>query len=233
MTYGSGRRECRRRTDRPLWRAFAGFILVTVAYTLASCTAAPVVPYVGTAPRRQTLYVVDSGWHTEIGLAIDKLSPSLATLAKAAPDVRYVVFGWGQRDYYMAEHPGSGDLIGAAVPSPAVVLMIPLNETPATFFADGSKVFAVPTAQGGLDHLSRFIHESIRWTSRDRPERLGAGPYPASSFYASTETYSLVQTCNTWTAEALRVAGLPVSTSGVIFARQVIDQVRNLARPAP
>ena len=36
---------------------------------------------------------------------------------------------------------------------------------------------------------------------------------------------------NTWTAEALRVAGLPVSTSGVVFADQVLDQLPPLLEP--
>ena len=43
----------------------------------------------------------------------------------------------------------------------------------------------------------------------------------------------LTYTCNTWTAAALRVAGLPVSEAGVIFAGQVLDQVRPLAEAMP
>lgn len=193
----------------------------------------PVTPYTGAAPKHQTLYVVDSGWHTEIGVSIDTLSTPLATLAEVTPDTRYVVFGWGQRNYYMARHPGLGDLIGAAFPSPSVVLVIPLRESPTKFFMEGSEVFAIPISLDGLDRLSGFVNESIARNSQDRPDRLGDGPYPNSSFYASTETYSLAQTCNTWTAEALRVAGLPVSASGVVFAHQVANQVRRLVMPLP
>ena len=38
--------------------------------------------------------------------------------------------------------------------------------------------------------------------------------------------------CNTWTAEALRVAGLPVSATGVVFAAQVLDQLPPLLEGA-
>ena len=60
------------------------------------------------------------------------------------------------------------------------------------------------------------------------PRRIGAGPYPQSVFYASTGTYNLAHTCNTWTAEALRVAGLPVNAAGVVFAGQVLDQLPSI-----
>jgi hypothetical protein len=56
-------------------------------------------------------------------------------------------------------------------------------------------------------------------------ERVGTGPYPQSVFYASAGTYNLSHTCNTWTAEALRVAGLPVNAAGVVFAGQVLGQL--------
>jgi uncharacterized protein (TIGR02117 family) len=205
-------------------------VVVTLAATLAGCASTPVEPYVGTAPTHRTLYVIASGWHTEIGIRTDVLSASLAELVAAVPSTRYIVFGWGQRTYYMTPDPGIGALLGAALPSPSVVLAIPLSEPPTAVFTTGSDVFALPVSQNGLDRLAQFIRDSIKQNPRGRPDRLGDGPYPGSTFYASTETYSVARTCNTWTAEALRVAGLPVRASGVIFAHQVVDQVRDLAR---
>jgi len=61
--------------------------------------------------------------------------------------------------------------------------------------------------------------------TREEISRIGTGPYPQSVFYTSTGTYNLGHTCNTWTAEALRVAGLPVNAAGVVFAGQVLDQL--------
>jgi len=55
--------------------------------------------------------------------------------------------------------------------------------------------------------------------------RIGTGPYPQSASYASSGTYNLAHTCNTWTAEALRTAGLPVNAAGVVFSGQVLDQL--------
>ncbi|MGH7014847.1 MAG: DUF2459 domain-containing protein [Stellaceae bacterium] len=215
-----------------LRKFIVALIVVFSAQGLAGCATSPVEvvqPYAGAAPKLQTIYVIAGGWHTEIGVPVDALSPPLAALPEISPDARYVVFGWGQRDYYMARNPGLGDLLAASVSGPSVVLVVPLQESPTAYFASGASVFALPVSRPGLDRLAQFVWDSIAEDSQQRPLRLGDGPYPGSSFYASTGTYSLTDTCNTWTAEALRASGLPVSTSGVVFAHEVIDQVRGLA----
>jgi len=183
-----------------------------------------VAPYVGAAPKLETLYVIASGWHTEIGLPSHAMTGPLLALQNAAPDAQYFVFGWGQRNYYMARDPALGDLAAAAIPGPAVMLVIPADISPREFFA-GSSVLTVRISRDGLDRLSRFLWEYIEKDAQLLPRRVGEGPYPGSVFYASIGTYSLGNTCNTWTAEALRVSGLPVSASGVVFAHQVVDQV--------
>src|SRR6202049_3983278 len=58
------------------------------------------------------------------------------------------------------------------------------------------------------------------------PRRIGVGPYPGSVFYASTGIFDVTHTCNTWTAEALRAAGVPVSSVGVVYSSQLLDQLR-------
>jgi hypothetical protein len=146
-------------------------------------------------------------------------------LRSAAPEAPYFVFGWGQRSYYMARNPGLSDLVEAAIPGPAVMLVIPLNVPLGEFFA-GSSIFAVPTSQEGFERLSRFLWDYLEKDAQLVPRRVGGGPYAGSTFYGSTGTYSLGNTCNTWTAEALHVSGLPVSASGVIFAHQVVAQVQ-------
>jgi len=206
--------------------------LLVAAQGLAGCATSPVgvvKPYAGAAPKLQTVYVIAGGWHTEIGVPVAALSAPLASLPTVSPDSRYVVFGWGQRDYYMARNPGVGDLLVATVSGPSVVVVIPLRESPTAYFGAGATVFAIPVSQAGLDRLSQFVWASIEKDRQDLPRRLGDGPYPGSGFYASGLTYSLTDTCNTWTAEALRVSGLPVSASGVVFAHEVVDQARGLA----
>jgi len=213
-------------------RASSAVLWLALAYVLAGCAWSPVEPYTGRAPSLETLYVIASGWHTEIGLPAHAIAGPLRALQGAAPAAQYFVFGWGQRNYYMARHPGLGDLVEAATPGPAVMLVIPLDVPPREFFA-GSSVFTVRVSREGLDRLSQFLWDYLEKDPRLVPRRVGDGPYLGSMFYASTGTYSLGNTCNTWTAEALRISGLPVSASGVVFAHQVVDQVQELPERQP
>jgi uncharacterized protein (TIGR02117 family) len=211
----------------------AALALLIFCCGISGCAWSPVEPYAGDAPKRHTLYVIASGWHTEIGLSAAALSGPLAALQSAMPSARYVVFGWGQRDYYMAPNPGLGDLLGAGLPGPSVVLVIPLTQAPAEFFGAGASVYAIPVSDDGLDRLAQFLWGYIAQDAQHHPRRIGDGPYPGSVFYASSGTYSLSNTCNTWTAEALHVAGVPVSAEGVVVAGGVTDQLNGIAVRAP
>jgi len=141
-----------------------------------------------------------------------------------------MLFGWGAHDYYMARNPGIEDLLRAAASGPAVMLVIPLQLAPEEFFG-ASNAFAVPVSRAGIEGLSQFLWDYLATDNEAPPHRVGTGPYPQSIFYASAGTYNLGHTCNTWTAEALRAAGFPVTTSGVVFAGQVLDQLPPLLEP--
>jgi hypothetical protein len=56
------------------------------------------------------------------------------------------------------------------------------------------------------------------------------GPYEDSLYFQATPKYSAFHTCNTWAAEALRIAGLPVHSGGVIFSGQLWSQVVRINR---
>jgi uncharacterized protein (TIGR02117 family) len=189
-----------------------------------------VEPYTGSASRTELLYVISGGRHTELGLPAGAISGPLAALKSEFPSARYLIFGWGARDYYMARNPGMADILRALAPGPAVMLIIPLKMPPKTFFG-ASNTLIVHVSRDAIERLSELLWSFLAPDDEAAPRRIGTGPYPESVFYASTGTYNLSHTCNTWTAEALRVAGLPVSAAGVVFANQVLDQVQPLLDP--
>jgi uncharacterized protein (TIGR02117 family) len=190
------------------------------------------LPVQGTAvatasARNDIVYVIDGGWHTEIALPRDQIGDGLTALAAAFPAAQYLIFGWGARDFYMARNPGLGDLLRAAVPGPAVMLVVPAG-IPPTAYLRRANVWAISVSRAGAAGLSQFLWDSVAKNQAGEPIRAGTGPAPQSEFYAATGTYDAADTCNTWTAEALHAAGMPVSAAGVVWAGQVIDQVKAL-----
>ncbi len=125
----------------------------------------------------------------------------------------------------MARDPGLADLLRAAAPGPAVMLVVPVAVPPQAF-AGADNVWPVAVSRDGARRLSQFLWESLAKDPRGAPQRVGAGPYPQSAFYAAAGRYDLTHTCNSWTAEALRAAGAPVTAAGVVFAGQLLDQLR-------
>jgi uncharacterized protein (TIGR02117 family) len=192
-----------------------------------ACALPAPPPGLAAEPRTEAIYVLRGGWHTEIALPASVIGGPLAALQRDFPGARMLVFGWGARDYYMAPNPGLAEAVRALSPGPAVMLVIGLPAAP----APSDSAFAVYISRQGIARLSQWLWNELAKDAAGQPHRIAAGPYPQSLFYAATGSYDMTHTCNTWTAEALRVAGLPVRAAGVVFAEDITAQLAPFAKP--
>ena len=209
-------------------RALLGACLAAGALQpLPGCRSTPLPTYQEAPAAGVTIYVIAAGWHTEIALPVQAIHDPLRAVAPDFPGARYLSFGWGERNYYMARAPTVGDAMSALFPGPAVLLVTPLYGPPRAS-RPSAQVFELGLSTAGLDRLSNHLWAAFEKSGDGTPRRLAAGPGPGSVFYAATGTYSASYTCNTWTAEGLRVAGVPVSSAGVVFAGELTDQLRSL-----
>ena len=187
---------------------------------------------VAEGPYDTLVHVIRRGWHTDIAVpAAGPLVPELASLARDFPGVRHLVFGFGDRAYLM--EPGAGPLatVRALLPGRGAILLTALAATPEEAFGPAA-VVALPLAGPEFRRLQRFLADGLDRTGLapgDRLPPLAAGPYPGSVFHASTITYAATYTCNTWTAEAIAVAGVPLRADGVLLAGQVMARVGAIA----
>lgn len=168
--------------------------------------------------------VLIARWHTGVVLPAGELGP-LRPLLRGDSQAKYVSFGWGNRRFYMAPHPGSGDALAALFRSPSVLFVQPMS-TPAGSW-DDTRIRWVCVNREELWRMDSYIAQYLSRSDHE-PIDLGPGPLPDSRFYASTGHYSAVHTCNTWTVAALQYAHLPVHAGGVIFARQAARRTGTL-----
>jgi uncharacterized protein (TIGR02117 family) len=208
----------------------ATLLLGLIAMGTPGCVWTPIKPYYGAAPKTQTLFVMASNWHTQVGLPAGAITAPLSTLKHRFPKARLLMFGWGARDFYMARHATFKAAMRALFPTSSVMLVMGINNASQRRFFKGAHRVPVRVSRAGMHRLSRYLWRYLDKVRPGIPRRIAAGPYPTSAFYASAATYDAFHTCNAWTAEALHVAGLPVRAGGVLFAGQVIDQVRPLRR---
>ncbi len=195
--------------------------------TLAGCQVAPPSAYRPPSQPDVTVYVTAAGWHTGIALPVPWLDHAWNRLPASFPDAKFLLFGWGERNYYMARDPGIGDALRALFPGPAVLLVTALAQPPQDALPN-ARVFAIGLSRVEADRMVAFIRTAFARSPDGQPYPVGVGFSPGSLFYAATGTYSATYTCNTWVAEALHVAGLPVTATGVVFAHEVVDQLRHL-----
>ena len=212
--------------------AFAG-AAVAALLALAACAgpstrAAAPGPQAPATHERLPVYVVKRGWHVDIGIAVADAQPQLLPVAAAFPGSRYLLFGFGDRRYLL--NGGAGNMAAALWGGAGLVLVTSLEaQSPEQVFGPDSVVRVLLT-QRQMSELQGFIGRTF--AARDGAiVPVTPGPHAVGSFsayYESVQRYSGLHTCNTWAAEVLKSAELPVSSSGVEFAWQLWQQVRRL-----
>ena len=206
------------------------FAFLACLLQLAAC-AIPThpTPPRSVGPLSATLYVIDRGWHTDIGLPADEITGALVALEKRFPGARYLTFGFGEREFLTSREVTVGMALGALLPSRSAMLVTTLRTAPDTALGPGNVVTLRITADG-LARLEYTLWHGIERTPADEPVSLGPGPYAGSEFFATLGTYHAFYTCNTWTATMLATAGLPVPARGIVFSHQVMNLARTVAR---
>ena len=174
--------------------------------------------------------VLIATWHSGIVLPRAELGPLASLLGH--PRAKYLGFGWGNRRFYMATHPGPGDAIAALFRSPSA-LFVQEVATPADLSTSDARVQWLCADRDEVWRVVSYIEGSLSRPG-GKPIDLGPGPLSQSRFYSSVAHYSAVHTCNTWTVAALQYAGLSVRAGGVIFASQARRRIQELrACPPP
>ena len=188
---------------------------------IAACSAPNPLP----PPDDAVVYVAERGWHTDITLPVEEIAGPLATRERGLPGVRFLTFGFGERQFLVNRQRTVGAMLNALLPSQSALLMTALRATPEEAFGQRN-VVALHVSPAGLEQIVANIWREFEPSTAGEPVWLAEGPYPGSVFYAARDTYHALYTCNTWTAEILRAGGVPMPVTGVVFAGQVMGMAR-------
>lgn len=153
----------------------------------------------------------------------------LAAIGKQVPaDYRYLQFGWGDRIFYVEtpswEH----------VSFPSAVRSLVL-QNPAALFVKGHMTLphspnealkCVSLSEGNYVKLMHFLKASFQTDQQGNVQRISSGQDGDSSFYNATGYYSILRTCNSWTADGLRTADVNTPVWGGL-APAVLHQLKD------
>jgi len=178
------------------------------------------------AAQDRTVLAVNIGWHVGLAFEAADLDPAVFPETADFPDARWIEVGWGDAAFYRDPDPGIGTILAAAlVPTPAVLHLVAMPAHPAQYLP-GAEVLAIPLDGAQLERLVAFVAAQVDRVGRPRAEALGPGLYPVSRFYPALGEFSLERTCNTWVAEALAAAGMPIDPDGVVQAGTLTARIR-------
>lgn len=169
----------------------------------------------GPAAERETIYLVDNGYHANLVLPREQLAASGGASARAlaaVPPGAWIAVGWGDERFFtesgMSPRRALDGLRALFAPdNPSVTMFEPLAAAPDRLWRSGVVRIEVSTA--GFAAMAARIDRSLRLAD-GAPVAGPAGPSPRARFFKSTESFSLLKLCNHWASSVLNAGGLPV-----------------------
>jgi uncharacterized protein (TIGR02117 family) len=169
---------------------------------------------------------VNIGWHVGLAVEARHLDPAVLPEVEDFPDARWIEIGWGDAAFYQDPDPGLGTMLEAALtPTPAVLHLVAMPAEPAHYLPQ-AEVLAFRLDDAQFDRLIAYVSDHMDRGGARRARAIGPGLYPVSRFYPAHGEFSLDRTCNTWVAQALAAAGLPVEADGVARASTLMARLR-------
>ena len=167
--------------------------------------------------RSQQILVLSTPIHTDIAIPVDSdLLIRFAFLRTTRldldnPNLRYLIFGWGGRSFYTETRTWADLKAGPVLKSFALDRSVIHAELGGDIPLDASAVTVVDIDAEGLERLKQFILTSFDRSDNGPIPLPGSNYGPNDAFFEAQGYFNALMGCNTWTAAALRQAGL---TSG-------------------
>lgn len=208
-------------------RMMRNLILLLLALACSAC-AAPIrdEPTPDPGESHKKIYLVSHGWHAGIVLRRADIPENIWPATVDFPDANYLEIGWGDMDFYQTPDPHVGIVLKAALlPTDSVLHIVGFSAVVPRYFPR-SEIIRIMLPGADFERLVGAIAASFARDEAGRVKPLGPGLYGDSRFYLSRERYHLFNTCNVWTARALRVAGLPITPARAIRVENLMAQAR-------
>lgn len=206
----------------------AGVFLLVLSVVGACSGSVPQQGFRGERKLAANVFVVHDNWHSAIVVRTADLSAEILPEIQDFPGAEYLEFSWGDREYFPHPDPGPGLALKAAFwSSGSIIHVVGVSGSLATAYPN-AEIITIALPDTGFRRLVKFISETF---SRSRPEIASQalpGLSPNARFYLAEGRFSVFRTCNTWVAEALQAAELPISPGWVITAGSLGRHARPL-----
>ena len=179
-------------------------------------------------PPTTQIFVIHDDWHSAILLRTANLSPESLPEIRDFPGVDYLEFSWGDREYFPHPDPGIGLTLKAGFWSTgSIIHVVGVRGTPMASYPN-AEIITIAVTDSEFQRLVQFISKTFVRSSPESASEARPGLSDNARFFLAHGRFSILRTCNTWVAEALQAAHLPVNPSWVITAASLGRRVRPL-----
>lgn len=204
--------------------------LLVLMLGLPGCAALPkVVPprtaAAADAPKPHRIDVVSHGWHTGIVIAAEDAERALPFLKERFQGATHYELGWGDKGFYMADEVTTGITLRAMFWAQGSVVHVVALQGPAAASFPASRSVPVELTAEGMASLMGYVDSGFLRGTDGRVLPLRNGLYGDSQFYDGVGRYHVFNTCNKWTAKALRSGGVVISPALKLTSGSVLRAV--------
>jgi uncharacterized protein (TIGR02117 family) len=210
-------------------RVMKTFWLIISGLIISACSSKP---YVVNPPMEQTIgdeteiFILNHGWHTGVVVPAADMHQKIPELKDRYHSAAYLEFGWGDEDFYQAKEVTTSLTLKALFwPTSSVIHTAAKNDSFYMYFPT-NKILTIKLDGNRYSSLLQFISESFYKDENDDIIELKSGIYGDSQFYKGVGTYYLFNTCNKWTAKALKSAGLDLIPIFYLTAGSIMNSAR-------
>ena len=172
------------------------------------------------------IFVAHNNWHAALVVRRADLTEGLVPEQDHFPEAEYLEIGWGDRDYFPATEESVGLALRAAFWSRGSVLHVVGFRGAVSYYVTDGEIIELALSPEAFRRLSEFVSASFSRADPSTPAQSQPGLVPYARFYPASGRFSILRTCNTWIAEALKSAGIDISPRYVITAASLARQVR-------
>jgi uncharacterized protein (TIGR02117 family) len=164
----------------------------------------------------QVAYIVSNGIHTDIVLPVKSpmmqwdLFFSQTKFKSLFTDAKYIAFGWGNREFYLHTPEWKDLTLSIAVHALFLNGEPAMHVTVIDFIpAEGKYIKKTYLSPRQIERLRQIVISSFKTDEEGYPEVINApGYYDNDLFFEATGNFNIFRTCNVWTSECLRYAGI-------------------------
>jgi uncharacterized protein (TIGR02117 family) len=205
-------------------------LLLTMLMLLGGCSTKPYSidsPGPSDGQGKHAVYIVSHGWHSGIVIDAQQALTKLPGLRNRFSNAEKIEFGWGDEGFYQAGEVTSGLTLKALFwPTATVMHAVAVPRNVSAYFSS-SEVRRLCLSDSGLLSLISFIGSSFERSSSGQLLPLNQGLYGDSQFYTGVGTFHFMNTCNKWTAKALKSAGMDINPAFKLTSDSIMRTIES------